>query len=251
MSSDPGSIPIGIIAYHATMDLARCLQSIRQHTPQPHRVGVFDNTEVHRNNADLVLAMGADLISHGTNVGCAVSRNRIWRWAQQACPGSPYMVIMDQDVRVQAGWLGDALELMERRPSAGIVCWPCANMGERPVRSDGCISMAASVCNVHRMAAVEKVGGWDETFFMYRFDSLFAQRTNQAGYRTFLVMKHYDPRVRWMDQRGGIIHDHPHQGVQRNPAWQVYRAKSDEYYTALKAREGWVDFDPMSEPPVA
>lgn len=244
-------VPIGIVAFHATHDLARCIQAIRAHTPQPHIIGVCDNTEEHRNNADLALSFGAQVIHHGRNVGCSVARNKIWRWAKDVSPASEFMVILDQDVRVKAGWLGDALALMESRPNAGIVCWPCANMGERPVRSDGCVSMAASVCNVHRMAAVEAVGGWDEFFFMYRFDSLFAQRTNQAGYRTYIVMSRFREGVKWMDQNGGIVHDHPHQGVQRNPAWLTYRAQSDEYYEALKKREGWKDFDPFSEPPVA
>lgn len=240
-------IAIGIVAYHATHDLTRCLQAITVNTRRPHQIVLCDNSEGNATNVRVAEAFGAAICHRGRNLGCAAARNRIWDWTRRLLPQAKYMVILDQDVRVQRGWLDDALELFEQRQNAGIVCWPCSNMGNLPVRKDGCLGRAASVCNVHLLEAVEAAGGWDETFFMYRFDSLFAERTNQAGYRTYVVMKHYQPGVSWKAQKGGIIHDHPHQGVRRNPRWQQLQQESQTYYDSLKRREGWTEFDPMAE----
>jgi GT2 family glycosyltransferase len=239
-----------VIAYHATHDLMKCLRSVRQ-TTRDHDIvlGVCDNTERNDTNTQIAQAMGANLCHRGKNLGCAAGRNRIWRWMTNKIPDMRYLVIMDQDVVCLKGWLDDMLELMEARRNAGIIAWPCANMGDRPVREDGCISKAASVCNLHLVEAIEAVGGWDETFFMYRFDSLFADRTNNAGYRTYVQMKYYRPGVAWKKQTGGIIHDHPHQGIKRNPRWQKLREESDSYYRRVMSEEGWVEFDPMSEAP--
>lgn len=241
-------VGIGIIAYHATHDLVRCLRAIQLNTDQEYILAVCDNTEGPlATNVAVTKLFKAHLVHQSTNVGCSVGRNLLWQWFSAQHPTLEQLVIMDQDVRVEPKWLPDMQELMAARANAGLVCWPCANMGNRPVRSDGCISKAASVCNLHSTAAIKAVGGWDPKFFMYRFDSLFADRLNNAGYRSYVQMKYFKPGVQWVSQVGGIIHDHPHAGIKRNPRWKELRDQSDRYYRDLMAREGWSEFDPMKE----
>lgn len=242
-------IGIGIIAYHATHDLIRCIQSIKAYTRGYDIViGVCDNTEGNDNNVRITRELGGHIVHRGKNIGCAKGRNKIWSAFGASHPEMKHLVIVDQDVRVLPGWLDDMMELMNARVSAGMVAWPCANMGDRPVREDGCISKAASVCTLHLIEAIDAVGGWDPFFFMYRFDSLFADRMNNLGWRTYIQMKYYREGVAWKKQKGGIIHDHPHQGVKRNPRWLQLRAESDKYYKALMKKEGWKEFNPMTEP---
>lgn len=242
-------VGIGVIVYQAVHDTVQCLRSIKLNTRIPYDLVVCDNTESNSTNCDVATSMGASIAHRGTNVGCAVGRNKIFEYFRNHSPGLEFLVIMDQDVRVLPKWLEDMLELSLARKNAGIVAWPCANMGNRPVRRDGCISKAASVCNLHRMQSIVDVGGWDPNFFMYRFDSLFADRLNNAGWRSYIQMKYFQPGVDWDKQNGGgIIHDHPHEGIKRNPNWQKLRAQSDRYYRELMQREGWGEFDPMCEP---
>lgn len=242
-------IGIGIVAYHATHDLIRCMKSVSANTELPFALAVHDNSDQSDNNRSIIPEFGGFDCGDGRNHGCAVARNRITRALLERHPGMEYLVIMDQDVRVLPGWLDKMMVLMRKKADAGCVGWPCANMGDRPVRDDGCCSMLASVCMLHRVQAIRDCGGWDERFFMYRFDSLFGQRINLAGWRTYVVMDYYNPRIAsWKLQVGGIIHDHPNSGIKRNPRWREFQQQSQALYDRIKREEGWTEFDPFTEP---
>lgn len=249
-------LAIGVLAYGGVHDLIRCVTNIKSNTQVPFHLCVFDNTERNRTNIKALQALGWDnlsIIDSRTNVGCSVSRNAVFRFHLKRCKDLKYFAFLDQDVMVHRGWASDMIRVMQAYPEAGIVVWPQANMGRLPMRSDGCVSMAASCCNMHRVKAVEAVaelqGGdsWDERFFFYRFDSLFGQRNNQVGYRTYVCLKYYVEGVDWLKQKGGITHPKPNSGIKRNPRWKEIRKRSAELYDRIKREEGWTEFDPFEE----
>lgn len=249
-------LAIGVLAYGGVHDLIRCVTNIRANTRLPHHLCVFDNSERNRTNIRALKALyygKMTIIDSPANVGCSMSRNRVYEYFRDKYPGLRYFAFLDQDVMVHPEWASDMIRVMQTYPKAGIVVWPQANMGRLPMREDGCVSMCASCCNMHRVAAVDAVaklqGGkpWDERFFFYRFDSLFGQRNNQAGYRTYICLKYYKHGVDWLKQTGGITHPNPNSGIKRNPKWQEIRRKSAALYDQLKKKEGWTEFDPLRE----
>jgi GT2 family glycosyltransferase len=186
------------------------------------------------------------------NIGCTISRNVVYQFFKDKYPNLKYFCFMDQDVLVLAEWARNMIAVMQTYPKAGIVAWPQANIGQVKMRHDGCVSMVASCCNMHRVEAIEAVikrfkTAWDERFFFYRFDSLFAQRNNQVGYRTYLCLRHYIASKAWLDQSGGISHPKPNSGIKKNKKWKLIRHQSDILYKTIKKEEGWTEFDPFLE----
>ena len=248
-------LAVGVLSYGGVHDLVRCVTNIRTNTYLPFHLCVFDNTEKNRTNIKALRAMHdarITVIDSDKNVGCSVSRNAVYNFFKKKYPDLNYFAFLDQDVMVHRGWAADMIRVMEAYPKAGIVAWPQANIGKVKMREDGCVSMVASCCNMHRVKAVDAIhyrfgGPWDERFFFYRFDSLFGQRNNQVGYRTYLCLKYYEEGRPWLEQVGGIYHPCPNSGVKRNPKWRQIRATSDRLYKTIKKEEGWTEFDPFKE----
>jgi len=253
---DPGPVlAIGILAYGGVHDLIRCMLHIQRSTFVPFECCIFDNTEDNRTNVKAVQEFGDQrftVIDSPYNVGCSVSRNRVFDHFREKYSDLKYFAFLDQDVLVHDGWASDMIHVMEHYPKAGIVAWPQANIGNVPTMPDGLVSMVSSCCNMHRAAAlidvIDMFGfAWDERFFFYRFDSLFAQRNNQAGWRTYLCLRYFLPKVPWLKQVGGISHPAPNSGIKRNPKWREIRATSDRLYRQIKKDEGWEEYDPFNE----
>ena len=248
-------LAIGVLSYGGVHDLVRCVVHICSGTQVPFELIVFDNTERQRTNVRFLQELGDERVSvidSPSNVGCSVSRNTVYATFLEKYPKLQYFAFLDQDVMVANGWASDMIRVMQAYPQAGVVAWPQANIGKVSMRPDGCVSMVASCCHMQRVLALEDIkarwgGPWDERFFFYRFDSLFGQRVNQAGWRTYLCLKYYQEGKPWLKQTGGMSHPTPNSGIKRNPKWAEIRAESDRLYKTIKAEEGWTEYDPTQE----
>lgn len=246
-------IGVAILCYEGFSDLVMSLTALKQNTrlrPDQVEFIVFDNSEKTTSIREHVLTAHPDVFYQtiGMNTGCTRSRNIIYHEFLKRHPDAEYLAIIDQDIEVQPGWLGDMLEVAGKHEDCGVVAWPQAYRLKHPP-VDGVVSEVASMCNLHALKPLKEVeekwgGPFDEQFFFHKFDSLICQRLNQLGYRTRLVMKYYRHGVRWERQAGGIVHHHPHQGVRRNPRCNQIIKKSKRLYAQLQRREGWKNWYP-------
>ena len=225
-------VGIGIISYNHTDDLKRCLSSVIEATDVPYTICIHDNSEDQRNKRFLQdVFPQIPVTSRGKNVGCAIGRNCMWEFFKANHPDMKHMAVLDQDMIVKPGWLGDMLSVMESKPSAGIVCWPqfttCRPDDEGEVKEVG------GGATLHRMELLEQTGGWDERFFMFRFDSWICLLAKSSGWKTCVVTKYGRRKRGYNASKDGVEHRHPHRAVRSYPAWREEQVKSHALYKRL------------------
>ena len=251
-------VGVAILCYEGYADLVMSLTALKKNTrlhPKQIEFIVFDNSEKTTMSAEYINAKHPDVIYHhvGKNIGCTQSRNIIFHEFLKRHSDAEHLVVIDQDIEVQPGWLNDMLGIARQYEDCGVVAWPQAYRLEKHKPVNGVVSEVASMCNLHVIQTLKEVeakwgGPFDEQFFFHKFDSLICQRLNQLGYRTRLVMKYYRSGLRWEQQTGGIVHHHPHQGVRRHPRCRHIIRHSKRLYTTIQRREGWTNWYPGPQP---
>lgn len=138
---------------------------------------------------------GLTVIRNDQNRGCAPA----WNQGVQAAAGADWVVVLNNDVLLPAGWLAALLGAAERH-GLDVVC---PAMRERDqnyefatyalefttklggvVRRGG----AHGVCFAVRRAVFEQIGGFDEAFRIGQFeDADFFRRARLAGFRSGVV----------------------------------------------------------------
>lgn len=245
----PADPPVvaGMICYENSKEAIAHIKNLVAKFSGP--VVAYDNSEkdtaLHalHGHAGRVTVLGT-----GQNVGCTRSRNAIYSHVLATWPSTKFLGILDQDIEVRSGWLDMLLRVMRQRSDCGIAAFPKAYRGTR-VYTGGVVSEVASMCNLHRMAALAEVTSrwgepFDSRFTIHKFDSLACQRHNQLGWRTVLCMDGVVPGTTWETQPCGFVHHHPHQGVRRNPRCSEHIAFSKNLYAAIQKAEGWTPWDP-------
>ena len=166
----------------------------------------------------------------------------MWEHFKASHPDMEHMVVLEQDMIVKPGWLGDMLAVMEAKPSAGIVCWPqfttCRPDAEGEVKEVG------GGATLHRMKLLEQTGGWDEQFFMFRFDSWICLLAKTFGWKTYVVTKYAHRKRGYNAAKDGVEHRRPHRAVKSYPAWQEEQIKSHALYKRLVKAHGLEAHDP-------
>src|SRR3990170_4236843 len=103
----------------------RCLESITQYTPEPHRVIVIDNAseEPTRNLLKNYSTLeNVTLITNQENLGFAVAVNQGIR-----ASGSEYVCFINNDVAVTEGWLTELIDVANSDTKIGLVNPLCTN----------------------------------------------------------------------------------------------------------------------------
>lgn len=113
---------VAILTYNALADTQRCLQSLALHTPQAHRVCIFDNASTDGTREWLVPRAGGHLsVTLGErNFGVPGGRNRLLELILPTLADDDFVVFLDNDIEVHAGWAEPFLELLAADPRIGI-----------------------------------------------------------------------------------------------------------------------------------
>ncbi|HQR43258.1 MAG TPA: glycosyltransferase, partial [Gemmatales bacterium] len=186
----------------------RCLESLRQHTPQPFELILIDNASPDETAAWLKQQADVTVISNPTNRGFPTAVNQGLRMAQ-----GTQLVILNNDTVVVAGWLDRLLDALCSSEKVGIV-GPCTNRisGEQqiPVTYDqttleGLDTFATSWSEAHshryeptdrlvgfcmllKREVLTKVGYLDEQFGLGNFeDDDYCRRAEKAGYQLLIA----------------------------------------------------------------
>jgi N-acetylglucosaminyl-diphospho-decaprenol L-rhamnosyltransferase len=189
--------------------------------------------DVLRREMEARFADFATLIVAPTNGGFGAGNNLAMRWAFERTRAADYVLCLNPDTEVRPGGVLELVRFMEARPEVGIAGsrfehadgseWPIAFrfpgvlseieggcvlgvvsraltqhavarvMGPEPAEAD----WLPGASMILRRSMLERIGGFDEAYFLYFEETDLCLRAKRAGYQTWHV-----PRSRVMHIRG-------------------------------------------------
>ncbi len=248
-------VTVIIVSYNTRDLLGRCLDSLGPETDAGDvRVVVVDNAS--RDGSPSMVRERfprVDLIESATNLGFAAANNLVLR-----ALATPYALLLNSDTEVTPGTVQALRDCMERRPSAGAVacrlidqdgslqrsCWrfptPLRAWGEalgitqligRPSNyeewgyaTERRVDFAVGACLLLRQEALDRVGLFDDRFFMYSEETDLCRRLALAGWDT------------WYTPRSSVRHHGGASGTRSTPAQFLYAREL--YYHKWYGRAG-------------
>lgn len=239
----PGSLDVVIVSYRCRELLRSCLRSLYEHRPaRGARVFVVDNASGD-GTVEMVREEfpGVELVVSERNLGFGAANNLVLRAGDAA-----YVLVLNPDTRVTAGALDRLLGLMDSRPEVGICgprleledgsfdhaakrSFPTplgalahftrVGRGRRapaslaqyraphldPAQAGPVDAVNGAFMLIHR-AALDRVGLFDEGFWMYMEDLDLCYRFARAGWTT-----RYEPAATVVHMKSGTA------GPRRSP----------------------------------
>jgi N-acetylglucosaminyl-diphospho-decaprenol L-rhamnosyltransferase len=241
------SLDVVIVAYRSRELLRGCLESLQAHPPScPMKVIVVDNASGD-GTVEMVKAdhPGVDLIASPTNLGFAAATNLGARRGT-----APYLLALNPDTAVTPGALDTMLGVLESHSEAGIAGprlirpdgsfdhaakrffpTPLSALGHftgvgrrassgrlaayrAPEVDAGRVDAVNGAFMLIRRSAFDRVGGFDEGYWMYMEDLDLSYRLAQAGWLSW-----YEPSATVLHVKGGTV------GGERSPRlnWAFHR----------------------------
>ncbi len=221
-------VDIVVVSYNSRNHLRRCVAPLFE-------VGDVNVVVVDNASADGSLEAIADLpvttIARSYNGGFAVGCNEGWR-----AGSAPYVLFLNPDATIDEGSLRRLVDTLARDDQTGAVgprvehpdgslayslrlyprirstfarglflhrLFPRARWADELIRDAAAYEHPASwewisgACILVRRAALEQLGGWDESFFLYCEDNDLCRRLHDAGYDV-----RYEPSARVVHEGG-------------------------------------------------
>jgi N-acetylglucosaminyl-diphospho-decaprenol L-rhamnosyltransferase len=228
---DPAGLDVVIVSYRCEGLLRDCLRSLREHPPsRPHAIRVVDNASGD-GTAEMVAAEFPDVRLRicASNLGFAAANNLAILDGEAG-----YVLVLNPDTRITAGALDRLLELMDSRPEVGM-CGPrlqledgtfdhasrrafptplsalghFTGIGRRrdsgplaayraPDVEAGPVDAINGAFMLMRRSALDRVGLFDEGYWMYMEDLDLSYRFAQAGWISW-----YEPSVTVIHVKAG------------------------------------------------
>jgi GT2 family glycosyltransferase len=203
------SVVVNVLAWNGDAWLGPCLDSVLA-DPYPHRTVVVDNGSTDGSRALVAQRYPqVTLIENPRNEGFAGGHNVGIRAALRA--GADYVVLLNQDIVAQPGWLGRLVDAGQRHPEIGVfaplvldyegreidpLCLrilalsPAYRRHRPPLAAleplyEVGAAFAAALCV--RAEVLRRVGLFDPLFFTYHEEGDFFQRARYHGVRTAVV----------------------------------------------------------------
>ena len=165
-----GLTSIVIPTYNGLDLLQKCLESIETHTPEPHDIIVVDNGSTDGTTEWLTEHRpDVAVVALPENVGYPRGIN----YGLERATGD-YIVTLNNDTEVTAGWLYEMIAVLEADPQCGLV----GPMGDNvsgiqkgePTRGSMVTQRLTGFCLLIRRAVVEQLGGLDTRFGLGNYD---------------------------------------------------------------------------------
>ena len=254
-------VAIVILNWNSWQETVACLESLRAITWSRWQVVVVDNGSTNDSVAQIQAGVRqypvpVTLLPTERNLGFTGGNNIGIRHALQH--GCDYILLLNNDTTVAPDFLEPLIEFAESHPRAGMT-GPVIYEADRPqtIQSAGArigwwnakfppvsdaitdgapretdyISGAAMLV---RCAVIEKIGAFDEMFFLYVEEVDWCQRARDAGYEIWVV-----PQSRiWHE--GAVTADSMHK-----PLLEYYRFRNRIFFMRKHARWfHWMVFGP-------
>lgn len=198
-----------IVNYNSSALLKRCIAALAKQTVTPTKIIVVDNASDEAASIQQLEILGNDdinvlLLNENIGYGGAINR------ALAGIPDYTYACCLNPDAFPEPTWLENLINVAERHPVAGSVAslmlkdddtaiidgagdalslsgFPWRRYASRPLSrvtlvEEYVFSACAGAC-LYRVSAVRKVGGFDESMFMYLEDIDLGFRLQLAGFR--------------------------------------------------------------------
>jgi len=230
VADPPGpAVAVVVVTWNSRDEIGACLGSLARLTV-PSEVVVVDNASAD-GTAALVQATfpAVRVLEPGSNLGFGAASNRGWR-----ATAAPAVLFLNPDTEVDQGAVESLLAVFDRRPEVGIVgpatrdgngtpqvsfgpdLTPWSEWRQRRLvrgveaREEAAIAALRAIgsrehepdwvsgsCLLVRRALLERLGGFDERFFLYEEDVDLCTRARQAGARVL-----FTPEARVVHHRG-------------------------------------------------
>ncbi len=194
-----------LLNYKALDKLKRCIESVRQHTPEDYRITVVDNENSDASHRYLFSLQDAQVIVPERNLGSSGGTNAALRKTERE-----FIVLLDDDIEVTSGWLTQLYRQMRKRPEVGIVgCkirFPnslimsaeyivkhlkAVGYGEEDRGQRNYIrecDVVMRTCLLMRRSLLQSVGFFDERFFPGQYETMdYCLRARQVGWKILYV----------------------------------------------------------------
>jgi GT2 family glycosyltransferase len=215
MSKNHSKIAIIVLQYNNSRDTIRCLESVKELNWQDFGVIIVDNaSEIqHLNNIRLFVESQEktnnkklELIVNEKNFGYASGNNIGIKIALEN--GANYILVLNPDTTVRQDILTKMFEIQKLNSKIGIV-GTIINEGDGEINC-GKINwlkpelshLRQEVCNILddgfyipgaamliKRAVFEKIGFFDERYFLYFEDADFCERARRAGFKIALAQE--------------------------------------------------------------
>jgi GT2 family glycosyltransferase len=207
-------VAIVVLSWNGRDDTLGCLASLRAVEHEPLDVVVVDNGSTDDTDAAVRAEFPeVELVRSEENLGFAEGNDVGIRRALER--GADHVLVLNNDVEVEPGFVTALVEEAERRPDAGALCpkilyfeprdriWfvgaafdPRSGRG-RHIRyrelddpAETAVTETDRVCGAAmlvRRRVLEEVGGFDPEFFLYAEDTEWSLRARAAGLRHYVV----------------------------------------------------------------
>jgi len=187
--AQPGLVSIVIPLYNQLAYTQGCLQSLRKTTTVDAEIILVDNASSDGTGAYLKTLDDVTIISNADNRGCSGA----WNQGAQAASGE-WIVILNNDVLLSAGWLEGLLEAASRLELD--IVTPAIREGEYNYDIDSYArdftsrmkavvrrGRASGICFMVHRRVFEAIGIFDENFRIGQYeDTDFFLRASRAGF---------------------------------------------------------------------
>jgi GT2 family glycosyltransferase len=178
-----------VITYDGRRFLERCFQTLEQLTNYGnYRLALVDNGSsddsgdyVRRNfpNVDVLRVYPNIGYPHGANRAIDDARRR----------GAKYIVLMNDDIEIlHPQWLSEAVAHAERDPNVGIIGFDQVAPGDGPRAEPESaltdVEYFSSPVMVIPLELLDRIGGFDEVYYLVADENDLGARAQAAGYRT-------------------------------------------------------------------
>jgi N-acetylglucosaminyl-diphospho-decaprenol L-rhamnosyltransferase len=202
-----------VVSYNSRDELRECIEPLTRDSSL--HVIVVDNASSD-DSLGSVRDLPAELVALDENGGFAHGCNEGWRRG-----GAPYVLFLNPDARIEPAGLARLVEVLEGSERAGLVAprlvndhggleysqrrfprlrstysralflhrlFPMSSWSDEVVRNPeryeepGSTEWVAGACVLVRRDVLERIGGWDESFFLYCEDIDLCKRIQTAGF---------------------------------------------------------------------
>jgi GT2 family glycosyltransferase len=229
-----------ILNFNGGSQIKNCLSSIQENTPEPHEIIVVDNASMDGSQEFLREFSGIVLIENKKNLGCPPARAQAMAVAR-----GEYMVLLDNDTIVTAGWLANFLSHFRDNPRIGLL-GPRSNFASGPqmvgnpkysslqelqefaqsfvAKHSGRLSFCfrlVGFCMAIRRSVIDKIGSLDPQFGKFGFeDEDYTLRAIIAGFHAAIA---HDVFIH--HQGGPQVSGDTRYNADMQKAWYVFKRK--------------------------
>ncbi len=224
-------VDIIIVNYNTLKYLKNCLESIKTQTTYPYRLLIIDNNSQDGSKAFLKSLNQGDVsvILNGQNLGCA----KAWNQGIKMSKGK-YILFLNPDTIVNSGWLTSMVECAESDSQIAVVGNKQVNEYGRIIHAGvvyengtlvyrgygeqndsnkynqvwDCVDVCGA-CYLIKRSIIQKIGLFDERFFMYAEETDYSYRAREKGFRVVycpVTIIHYKDGSPISDQKRQTLH---------------------------------------------